>query len=244
MNFIGKILAFLCSLLPVAARGWLTRCLLRATARKEPAASLKELFACESEVMSLINQSAVKYEGGIHPKHRLMDYHRFFIQRLKAGERVLDIGCGYGAVAFSLAKAGMVVTGVDFVQISVEEARRRYQHPSLVFVEGDITRSIPDGLFDAIVMSNVLEHLEKRVELLRTVNERIRPRCWLIRVPMVNRHWTVYMKRELGMYYYSDPTHHVEYTVESFAEEMKAAGLAVAHREIAWGEIYAEVHSA
>lgn len=239
-----RITIFICSLLPVTLRKWMNICLLGGAARRKPDNALRELFACEDEVMQLINLVAMKYEGGIHPKHRLMDYHRFFIQRLTPGDRVLDIGCGYGAVAFSLANAGMIVTGMDMEDRSIQEARRRYHHPNLTFVAGDVTQTLPQGAFDVVIMSNVLEHLEHRVEFLKTVQERINPRRWLIRVPMINRHWTVYMRRELGLQHYSDLTHFVEYTMETFGEEMRSAGLAITYCEIIWGEIYAEVFRA
>jgi len=34
-----------------------------------------------------------------------------------------------------------------------------------------------------------------------------------------------------------------EYTAESFSEEMTAAGLFVSHKDVRWGEIWAEVRS-
>ncbi|NQT63468.1 MAG: class I SAM-dependent methyltransferase, partial [Candidatus Marinimicrobia bacterium] len=108
--------------------------------------------------MYQVNQTAIRYEGGIHPKHRLMDYHRFFIERLNKNDRVLDIGCGYGAVAFSMAKAGALVTGVDMDGANIQQARERYQHKNLKFLLGDVRKDLPEGNFNVIVMSNVLEH--------------------------------------------------------------------------------------
>ena len=49
------------------------------------------------------------------------------------------------------------------------------------------------------------------------------------------------LKRELDVEWRLDPTHETEYTVESFAEEMAEAGLAVTHQDVRWGEIWAEV---
>ena len=63
----------------------------------------------------------------------------------------------------------------------------------------------------------------------------------LIRVPMFTRDWTVPLRRELGLPYYSDPTHETEYTHESFAVEMKDAGLKIDYLQVIWGEIWAEV---
>ena len=37
------------------------------------------------------------------------------------------------------------------------------------------------------------------------------------------------------------PTHETEYTLETFAEEMKEAGLSIQHLEVRWGEIWSVV---
>ena len=44
------------------------------------------------------------YESGIHPKHRLTDYHNFFVDNITNGQSVIDIGCGYGAVSRTVAQ--------------------------------------------------------------------------------------------------------------------------------------------
>ena len=46
---------------------------------------------------------------------------------------------------------------------------------------------------------------------------------------------------ELGVEWRLDQTHETEYTLESFAEEMAAAGLHITHQQVRWGEIWAEV---
>ena len=44
------------------------------------------------------------FGNGIHPKHRLTDYHDFFVENIEDKETVIDVGCGYGAVARTIAK--------------------------------------------------------------------------------------------------------------------------------------------
>jgi len=40
----------------------------------------------------LATKFAIKTEDGLHPKHRLMNYHQFFIDNVSPEDRVLDIG--------------------------------------------------------------------------------------------------------------------------------------------------------
>lgn len=223
-------------------RRLLCRLAFAASAESSPKSGLQELISLHEDLMWHINQAAIRYEKGIHPKHRLMDYHRFFVERLKKSDRVLDVGCGYGAVAFSMAKAGALVTGVDMDETNIQQARKLYQHENLKFLLGDVRKDLPEDNFNVIVMSNVLEHIENRAEMLKTLREKFQPERWLIRVPMINRDWLVPLKKELDMPYYSDTTHYTEYTIESFQDEMTNAGLEVRHTEVKWGEIWAEVH--
>ena len=207
---------------------------------RQPVSSLRELMVFEERLMYHLNQTAIRYEGGIHPKHRLMEYHRFFVDRIEKGEKILDVGCGNGAVAMSMAESGALVTGLDLNEDNITHARKKYRHKNLNFIYGDATVDVPEGPYDVIVMSNVLEHIRDRVELLKKLQDRFSPRRFLIRIPMFNRHWFVPLKKELGMPYFSDPTHFTEYTLNSFMDEMKDAGLKVHHYESAWGEIWAE----
>ena len=82
----------------------------------------------------------VRYEGGIHPKHRLMPYHAFCTSRIQPGQKVLDIECGYGAVARSLAEAGAVVTGLDMDPEKIRRARETFLRERLTFSQADVPR--------------------------------------------------------------------------------------------------------
>jgi hypothetical protein len=90
-------------------------------------------------------------------------------------------------------------------------------------------------------MSNVLEHLPQRPRFLRSVQQVARPARFLIRVPLFERHWSVPLKRELGVEWRLDRTHETEYTLESFSDEMAESVLNTLHHEVRWGEIWAEV---
>ena len=85
-----------------------------------------------------------------------------------ASGKVLDVGCGSGAVARALATAGYEVSGVDTAERLVRRAHIRV--PQAHFVCGDVA-CLPAsrrGPFDAIGFFDVLEHLEEPNTLIET----------------------------------------------------------------------------
>jgi 2-polyprenyl-3-methyl-5-hydroxy-6-metoxy-1,4-benzoquinol methylase len=214
----------------------------RRAANLSPDEALRFLFHLDHRLYPLQGQKAIEYDGGLHTKHRHIRYHDFFVGRIRAGECVLDIGCGMGAVAYDVAeKAGAYVVGIDLSPDNIAQARERYAHPRVEYRAGDALQELPDGPFDVVILSNVLEHLPERPAFLRQVQRVACPSRFLIRVPLFERDWRVPLKKELGVEWRLDPTHETEYTLEAFAEEMAAAGLRIAHQEVRWGEIWAEV---
>jgi SAM-dependent methyltransferase len=216
-----------------------------ATARQDARGALVDLLELDRIVSGQIDLAAVEYGDGVHVKHRLMAYHDFFVDRIRATECVLDVGCGYGAVANSIAtRAGARVTGIDLDAANIAQAKERYTAQNLTFVRGAAPRDLRSEHFDVVVLSNVLEHIDQRPAFLRQIGEKVTPSRLLIRVPMINREWRVPLRRELGLFPYSDPTHFTEYTRESFEQEMSQAGLVIDHLQVNWGEIWAEVRPA
>jgi SAM-dependent methyltransferase len=210
-----------------------------------PDEALRLLFRMQAALYPVLGRKAVEYGGGTHTKHRHTRYHDFFTSRVKAGERVLDVGCGIGAVAFDLAeRSGAWVVGVDLSPENIETARERYQHPRVEYRVQDGVHDSQNGRFDVVVLSNILEHLPERPAFLQRLLQAARPTKILIRVPLFERDWQVPLKRELGVEWRLDATHETEYTLESFLEEITNAGCRIVHQEVRWGEIWAEVCAA
>lgn len=202
--------------------------------------ALRLLFRLDTSLYTLQGQKAIEYDGGIHTKHRHTRYHQFFTDNVKAGENVLDVGCGIGALAYDVAeKANAYVVGVDIDQNNIVKAQQQYSHPHISYLVGDVLQKLPDGSFDVVILSNVIEHLIDRITFLQHIWEMIHPSRLLIRVPLYERDWRVPLKRELGVEWRLDSTHETEYSLESFAEEMAAAGLKINQQEVRWGEIWA-----
>jgi SAM-dependent methyltransferase len=206
-----------------------------------PKQTLRFLFRLDRWLYFLQGQMAGRYGGGLHTKHRHTRYHDFFVDHVQPGERVLDLGCGIGAVAYEVAeRAEARVTGIDINADSIATARERFAHPHAEYKVADTLEFLPQGHFDVVILSNVLEHLPDRPAFLRRVREATGATRFLIRAPLHERDWRVPLKKELGVEWRLDPTHEIEYTVESFAEEMAAADLEVTYLEVRWGEIWSE----
>ncbi len=207
--------------------------------------SLKFLLLLERKLGELTDQEAVRYDNGLHTKHRHTKYHDFFIHNIEPGSRILDIGCGIGIVASDIAQrvSNVSVCGIDIDAANIEQAQRRFPMKNIQFICGDALSDLPGELFDVIVLSNVLEHIEHRVEFLQMLQNKYHARRILIRIPIFERNWRVPLQQELKLDYRLDPTHYIEYRQEEFLREIERAGCSILSSQVKWGEIWAEVAS-
>lgn len=205
-----------------------------------PRELLKDVLSLYNFVYAKAGSVAVNYGNGTHPKHRLTKYHDFFVGNIGVKSSVLDLGSGRGDVTFDMAKKteGEVV-GIEISQHNIDHSKKTYSNKNLNFVRGDICRDVPNKHFDIVVLSNVLEHLKNRVDILKNIVSKTTPDKILLRVPYFEREWTVAMKKELGVPYFLDNTHEIEYTHEEFYSEITDAGLEVSLATFVWGEIWA-----
>lgn len=245
LGFAG-MLAWFWRLLPGRLRNAFITGLYVLESRGDPASGLRRLFMLHDKLEWVINERAMAYEGGRHPKHRLMRYHDFFVARILPGSRVLDIGCGYGAVARSIATSvvGSTVVGVELNQDRLAQARAGDVPENLSFVEADARKNLPAGSWNAVVLSNILEHIEDRVGFLRDIVRQVRPDKVLIRVPLFERNWMLPLRCELEMSYFSDPEHFVEHRLDELHRELAAANLRPVETLTLWGEIWTECRPA
>ena len=239
---VKRLIKELFLMIPARIRRRVAEECIKAETHEPAQAALISLLTLDSLLYRITGTKSIEYDGGHHVKLRLTQYHNFFVNRIIPGERVLDIGCGRGEMAYEIvSKAGGLVTGIDLNKDWLEYAKEAFHHPNLEFIHGDVLEVLPIQKYDTVIMSNVLEHIESRVEFLNKVKQQIHPGRFLMRVPMFNRDWRVPLKKELGLHYFLDDTHYIEYTQESFNKEIKAAGLQTGHMEIRWGEIWAEL---
>lgn len=105
---------------------------------------------------------------------------------LRPGNRVLDVGAGFGRHAFELARQGMRVVAVDHAASEVAGTRATFgamiaagDIPPARFVgvlRGDATRlPFEGGSFDAVITSEVLEHIPDDTGALAEMIRVLRP---------------------------------------------------------------------
>jgi trans-aconitate methyltransferase len=91
----------------------------------------------------------------------------------RAGERILDIGCGTGQLTAEIAQSGAEVTGLDYSPDMLAQARKNY--PQLKFVAGDAADfSFPEG-FDAVFSNAALHWVRDHAAAARSIARAIRP---------------------------------------------------------------------
>jgi len=237
---ILDLINFIWTLLPKFFRKFIFRGLFAVESRGDPKSSLKILFTIDEYLEQFINQSAIRYEGKHHPKHRLTNYHEYFIDNIDENSKVLDVGCGYGYVAFKVAekKLKTQVTGVDRVIEKVNFAKNEYKLPNLNFISGDVINSEFSDKYDTIILSNIIEHIDQRIDFLKKLIINCKPKKILFRVPDFKRSWYLPLKKEIGVNYFSDAEHFIEPTYEEFENELNLAGLNILEAKIIWGEIW------
>ena len=237
---IANVMSWPWRLLPSGLREGILTGLFVLDSRGEPRGGLAQLLRLQDRLDWVTNERAVAMGDGVHPKHRLTRYHDFFVEHIPAGARVLDIGCGVGAVARSIAMCvkGSEVVGLDRDDGRLAEARAADNPENLSFVKTDVCDSLPDGPWQAVVLSNVLEHIKDRVGFLKTILQNAKPGRVLIRVPHFERDWKMPMRKELGLNYFSDAEHFIEHRLDELNAELAEAGLRSMVTQTLWGEIW------
>lgn len=88
--------------------------------------------------------------------------------------KILEVGCGLGYLTYALRQAGHEARGLDISAQAVERARRAFGDHYLCADVNQFAAEAP-GAFDIVVMTEVLEHLERPLQVLRSLRALLRP---------------------------------------------------------------------
>lgn len=153
------------------------------------------------------------------------------------GERVLDLGCGFGRHAFEAFRRGADVVAVDRSADEVGEVTKMFgamvatgeAAPTQLAhaVRADLTAlPFPDGSFDTVIASEVLEHIPDDAAAIGEIARVVRPGGRVaVTVP---RWWPERVCWTLSESYRTEPGGHVRiYTADGLGQRLTDAGLAV-----------------
>lgn len=105
---------------------------------------------------------------------------------VRAGDRVLDLGCGFGRHAYEAARRGAVVVALDAGAQEVAGVRDTFgamvdagelaSTVAAAAVQGDACQlPFPDATFDRVIASEVLEHIHNDLAAMRELARVLRP---------------------------------------------------------------------
>ncbi|HEX6277587.1 MAG TPA: class I SAM-dependent methyltransferase [Polyangiaceae bacterium] len=164
----------------------------------------------------------------------LLELFREHVLSERPAPAVLDIGCGAGANARAIRELAPEATIVG-IEPSAEGARLARAVADEVF-EGTLERWLDAGQdrrFDAVLLSDVIEHIADPLALLRRLNEHpgTRVAAWIISVPNYAV-WYNRLRTLAGSFSYSwsglyDRTHLRFFTRRSVRELLERAGRSV-----------------
>jgi ubiquinone/menaquinone biosynthesis C-methylase UbiE len=106
----------------------------------------------------------------------------FLLPHLRPGTRILDCGCGPGAIAADVAEhiAPGEVIGVDIEPSQIDAARRRAAERGLANAHFEVASlyelPFPDTSFDVAYAHTVVQHLREPLRALREVRRVLAPR--------------------------------------------------------------------
>ena len=200
---------------------------------------LKYILFFHNFLYKLISKLAIIANHGIHPKHDILKYEEFFLNCIDPADTIVDIGCSSGEVTRVVASKAKKVVGIEIEPKKIAKAKGKKHINNLTYIVGDATNYTFEDKFDKIILSNVLEHIENRIDFLKkmhTISDTI-----LLRVPMIDRDWITIYKKQLDIEYRLDKTHYIEYTINSLKKELKESGWNLDSFSIQFGECWGKL---
>ena len=91
----------------------------------------------------------------------------------KAGERVLDVGCGTGHLTAQIAERGAEATGLDSSTSMIAQARQNF--PKLKFVLADVRNFKMEEKFDAVFSNAALHWVREAEDAVRSMSTALKP---------------------------------------------------------------------
>ena len=120
-------------------------------------------------------------EGAFKPLHQLNPARLTYVQSRchLSASRVLDVGCGGGILAESMAAKGATVTGIDIAGRALKVARLHLLESGVdvEYLEATVEQHVAcsAGLYDVITCMEMLEHVPDPVSVVQSISALLKP---------------------------------------------------------------------
>jgi 2-polyprenyl-6-hydroxyphenyl methylase/3-demethylubiquinone-9 3-methyltransferase len=145
-------------------------------------------------------------DGEFRPLHQINPLRLAWIDRLArlAGKKVLDVGCGGGILAESMAQLGAQVSGIDLsdkalkvAELHLLESRLSIQYES---VSAEELAARTPGSFDVVTCMELLEHVPEPHSMVAACARLVRPGGHVF-FSTINRNAKAYLFAVVGAEY-------------------------------------------
>lgn len=102
------------------------------------------------------------YRTQVRSYSRLLQTNRDLLA-IRDGGRILDIGCGTGALTYSLKMMNFDIVGIDASPAMIEQARRANRHAGITFMVSDLSEGLDfeSKSFDLVIGSYIAHGLSE-----------------------------------------------------------------------------------
>jgi 2-polyprenyl-3-methyl-5-hydroxy-6-metoxy-1,4-benzoquinol methylase len=169
--------------------------------------------------------------------HYFEEINQGILKFIGKHQRILDVGCGFGALGEKVKKENYVV-GLDISQYAINIAKKRIDEAYLV----DVTqlKTLPLSKrkqFDLIIFADILEHVNNPLQLLKSYKAYLKPTGHIIvSVPNIAS-WPVRLGLLIGRFEYKqsgvlDKTHIRFFTKKSAKKIIEDAGYEIGKMDV------------
>ncbi|CAN7356859.1 bifunctional 2-polyprenyl-6-hydroxyphenol methylase/3-demethylubiquinol 3-O-methyltransferase UbiG [Acidovorax sp. LjRoot129] len=146
-------------------------------------------------------------ESEFRPLHQINPLRLEWINGLSplSGKRILDVGCGGGILADSMARKGAQVTGIDLATKALRVAQLHAleaQTGNIEYREISVEKLAEQqpGSFDTVTCMEMLEHVPDPASVVHACSQLVKPGGWVF-FSTINRNAKAFMLAIVGAEY-------------------------------------------
>ena len=146
-------------------------------------------------------------ESEFRPLHQINPLRLGWIQSMATlqGAKALDVGCGGGILADSMARKGAVVTGIDLSSKALRVAQLHAleaQTPNVNYQEisAEALATEQPGSYDVVTCMEMLEHVPDPSSVVQACSTLVRPGGWVF-FSTLNRNSMAFLQAIVGAEY-------------------------------------------